>query len=79
MFNFEEKNLILTGIEKRISKKTDREYSIVNFLDRNGQTFGCMLDTELEDNFSQLDNVDVLFEVIPGRYTQLKVKGLKKV
>jgi len=78
MLEFKEK-CILTGIEKRISKKSDETYIIANFLGDNGQTFGCIVECDIPQGIKQLDQVDVVFKVIPGRYTQLKVIGLNKV
>jgi hypothetical protein len=78
MLNFKEK-MILTGITQRISQKTQEKYLLVNFLGEDGQTFGCMADCEIPQGLEQLDKVEVDFKVLPGRYTQLKVLGLKKV
>jgi hypothetical protein len=78
MLEFRE-NCILTGIEKRISSKSGEVYIIANILGENGKTFSCVVECEIPQGLSQLDKVDVEFKVIPGRYTQLKVIGLKKV
>lgn len=78
MLRFKER-CILTGIEKRKSKKTDTEYNIANFLGENGQTFGCIVEGNVSQGVKQLDTVEVDFRVVPGRYTQLKVEGIKKV
>ena len=77
MLEFKEK-IILTSIEQKESQKTGRTYKIANFLGENGQTFTTMLDCDVPDGLKQLDWVDVLFKVIPGRYTQLRVKEINK-
>lgn len=79
MLEFNEK-MIITGVEQRVSQKTGDTYKIANFLGENGQTFGCMVEGNININgIEQLDKVDVKFKVIPGRYTQLKVLDMKKV
>lgn len=79
MLEFKEENMILTGIIKRESKKTGNEYLVANFLGEDGNTFGCMVDFPVNKaDFKQLDSVDVIFRVIPGRYTQLRVKNMIK-
>ena len=70
---------ILTGVEQRKSKKTGETYRIVNFLGENGQIFSCMLESDVPAGLKQLDKVEVNFKVYPGRFTQLKVLGIKKV
>jgi len=77
MLEFKER-LILTGVQQKISK-TGNSYIIANFLDENGQIFGCIVDCDLPEGLRQLDHVDVKFKVIPGRYIQLKVIDIKKV
>lgn len=79
MLEFREERIILTGIDTRISKNTGEEYKIINFLGENGQTFGCMAECDIPGNLKQLDEVNVLFKVLPGRYTQLRVVDIKKV
>ncbi len=44
MLEFKEENMILTGIVEKESKKTGNEYLVANFLDEEGNTFGCMVD-----------------------------------
>lgn len=79
MLEFKEENMILTGIAEKESKKTGNEYLIANFLDEEGNTFSCMVDFPInKTEFKQLDKVDVIFRVIPGRYTQLRVKNMIK-
>jgi len=77
MLEFKER-CIITGVQKKISK-TGNSYIIANFLDENGQTFGCIVECDIPQDLKQLDHVDVKFKVIPGRYIQLKVIDIKKV
>ena len=77
MLEFKER-CILTGVQKKLSK-AGNSYIIANFLDENGQTFGCIVECDLPEGLRQLDHVDVKFKVIPGRYIQLKVIDIKKV
>lgn len=73
MFEFSEE-VIVTGISNRVSKQ-GKEYKVLNILDENGQTFGCMVDCVLP-RINQLDRLNLRFKVVPGRYTQMKVIGV---
>lgn len=77
MLKFKEK-IIMTGIERRVSKQGN-EYLIINYLGENGQTFGTIAECFIPDGLKQLDKVEVDFQVVPGRYTQLKTVGISKV
>lgn len=77
MLKFKEK-IIMTGIERRVSKQ-GKEYIIINYLGENGQTFGTIAECYIPDDLNQLEKVEVDFQVIPGRYTQLKTVGIRKV
>lgn len=76
MLKFREK-VIYTGKKDLISKK-GREYTIVNFLGDDGNTFGTVAECPIPD-IKQLDKVEVLFQVVPGRYVQLKVLEIRKI
>lgn len=77
MLKFEEK-MIYTGKIKKVSKQGNN-YTIVNYLNSDGTTFGTIAECEIPEDISQLDQVLVKFEVIPGRYVQLKTVGIEKV
>lgn len=76
MFKFKEK-MIYTGKKNMVSKK-GKEYTIVNYLDNTGNTFGTIADCSVPQ-LNQLDTVEVTFEVVPGRYIQLKTLDIKKI
>ena len=77
MFKFKEK-MIFTGKKEMISKQ-GKEYTIINYLDDAGNTFGTIADCSVPDSIKQLDTVEVTFEVVPGRYIQLKTLDIKKI
>ena len=77
MLKFKEE-IIMTGIESRTSKQ-GKDYKIINYLGSNGQTFGTIAECHIPDDLKQLDKVSVDFQVVPGRYTQLKTIGILKV
>lgn len=77
MLNFETK-LIYTGKKNKVSKN-GKNYTIVNYLNSDGTTFGTIAECEISEDIKQLDEVIVNFEVIPGRYIQLKTMAIKKV
>lgn len=68
---------IITGAEKKTSKNGN-VYTIINFLDDNGRTFSCVSDVSLTSDIKALDKVNVEFEIITGRYTNLRVVGIWK-
>lgn len=68
---------IITGAEKKTSKNGN-VYTIINFLDDNGRTFSCVSDVPLTSDIKALDKVNVEFEIITGRYTNLRVVGIWK-
>lgn len=69
MFQFKE-NMIFTGKSERISKK-GKEYTLVSYLDNEGQTFSTIAECPVPD-LKQLQEVVVTFKVTPGRYLTLK-------
>lgn len=77
MLKFEEK-MIYTGKINKVSKQGNN-YTIVNYLNDDGKTFGTIAECEISEDIRQLDEVLVKFEVIPGRYVQLKTVGIEKV
>lgn len=77
MLEFNEK-LIYTGSQKRTSKN-GVEYQLVNYLDDTGNTFSTMAECIVPNDIKQLDEVEVLFKVVPGRYTSLKTLMIAKV
>lgn len=77
MLKFKEK-IIMTGIERRVSK-LGKEYLIINYLGDDGKTFSTLAECHIPEDISQLDEVEVTFKVIPGRYVQLKTIDIKKV
>lgn len=77
MLRFEEV-MIYTGKKNKVSKQGNN-YTIVNYLNSDGTTFGTIAECEIPEDIRQLDEVIVKFEVIPGRYVQLKTVGIEKV
>lgn len=77
MFKFKEK-VIFTGKKSMVSKQ-GRDYTIVNYLGDDGNTFGTVADCLIPDSIKQLDEVEVTFGVIPGRYVQLKTIDIQKI
>lgn len=70
--------LIYTGKDERVSEKTQKPYTIVNYLDDKGQTFGTIAECNIPIDLKQLQLVEVTFKVIPGRYLQLKTLSINK-
>lgn len=70
---------IYTGKETRVSKKTNEEYTLVNFLDENGQSFGVIAKCFIPKDIKQLQQVKAKFNVKTGRYLQLELVGLEVV
>jgi len=68
-----EKELIYTGVVKRISKKTEKEYELVNFLDEDGVQFSAMKECNLPANLKQLSLVKATFDLKVGTYMSLSV------
>lgn len=75
---FKVEGMVFLGLEKRVSKKTEQVYHVGNFLGSDGNIVQCMIECPLPDGLKQLDRIDVLFKVIPGRYTKLSVVGIRK-
>lgn len=74
-------DLVLTGLEKRISKDKGREYTIARFLNEEGKTFDALVEESciIPDDIKQLDRVKVTFKVITGKFINLRVLELWKV
>lgn len=72
-----EAELIFTGYEIRTSKKNNRQYTLVKYLNDKGDIFSTLLKCEKVD-LNQLDKVKVILEVVPGRYVQLNTVGISK-
>jgi hypothetical protein len=74
---------IITGIEKKVSKKTEKEYMVINYLNDNGSTFSSMAaeDLKVPEGIKQLSSCDVEFEVqiYNGNVNGLKTIGLELV
>lgn len=72
---------IVTGVENRVSTKTNNPYTLITYLDDNGTTFSTITteNTVIPTGLKQLDKVDVEFEVLPGKYMQLKTLTIVKV
>lgn len=77
MFKFKE-NIIFTGKKEVVSKK-GKEYVLFNYLNDEGEIFSTLAKCDLPEDIKQLDEVEVEFEVIPGRYIQLNTLDIKKV
>lgn len=73
-----ENNVIFTGVSKRISKKTDNEYLIANFLDDEGVQFGALVKCNIPE-IEQLDVVNATFDLSVGRYMSLSVIRLEVI
>lgn len=69
----------LTGIEKKVSKKTGNEYYIYNFLnpDGDGTTFGCYSTTKF--SVVPLTSYDVVFNLKLGRFLGLEVSDINPI
>ena len=72
---------VLLGIIEKVSKKTNKPYIVLNFLNENGTTFTSMLadGVKLPGDLQQLDNVIVEFEVqfFNGNVTGLRTIDIK--
>ena len=71
--------LIFTGKVEGVSKKTDKPYTILNYLDDTGQVFGTMVTCDVPKDLKQLDKVEVVMELQVGRYTSLKTIEIRKI
>lgn len=72
------KTLIFTGIIKRVSKSTNKEYKLISFLGDNGQTFTALLDTYFEEDLINfLDKLNVTFRLNVGKFLSLSVIGVE--
>lgn len=69
--------IILTGIEQRRSKE-GKDYTMINYLNPNGQSFGTIADCSIPSDLQQLDKVYVTFQVVTGRYMQLRTISIVK-
>lgn len=74
MLEFKEK-LIYTGKYERISEKGNK-YTIVNFLDEEGKTFGVIANCQVPE-LTQLQEVLVKFKLTPGRYNKLEIINIE--
>lgn len=54
------KELYYTGKEDRKSKNTGNEYTILNFLGENGQSFSAMADGLTRDMFEMLQQMELV-------------------
>lgn len=77
MLEFEE-IMVYTGKQIRTSEKTGNQYTLVYYLDETGQTFSTIAECVVPE-LKQLDQVQVKFKVIPGRYTQLKTIEIQAI
>ena len=77
MFKFKEK-VIFTGKKAMVSKQ-GRDYTVVNYLGDDGNTFGTIAECLIPPDIQQLDLVEVTFGVVPGRYVQLKTLEIRKI
>jgi hypothetical protein len=72
---------VLLGVIEKVSKKTNKPYIVLNFLNENGTTFTSMLadGVKLPADLQQLDNVIVEFEVqfFNGNVTGLRTIDIK--
>lgn len=75
MLEFEER-LIYTGKYERISKKGDN-YTVLNFLDDEGKTFGVIANCKVPENLTQLQEVLVKFKLTPGRFNKLEIISIE--
>lgn len=75
MFEFQER-LIYTGKAEKISEKGNN-YTIVNFLDSEGKTFGVIANCQVPENLSQLQEVLAKFKLTPGRYNKLEIISIE--
>lgn len=64
---------ILTGVQQKVSTKTNKPYTLLTFLNENGSTFNSMSDV-IPQGLKQLDNCEVEFEVT---FYNNNVSGLK--
>ena len=67
---------IVTGIVERVSKKTNKTYRMIMYLNDDGTTFTSMLqeDVKIPEGLKQLDLCNVVFEVT---FYNGNVNGLK--
>lgn len=76
-----ETEMIVTGVVERVSKKTNKEYRMIIYLNDDGTTFTSMLheDVKLPSDLKQLDSCKVTFEVIfyNGNVNGLRTIGLE--
>lgn len=72
---------IVTGVIEKVSKKTNKEYRMINYLNDDGTTFTSMLheDVKLPPDLKQLDSCKVTFEVTfyNGNVNGLRTIGLE--
>jgi hypothetical protein len=72
---------VLLGVIEKVSKKTNKPYVVLNYLNDDGTTFTSMLGegVKLPDGLQQLDDVIVEFEVqfFNGSVTGLRTIDIK--
>jgi len=68
---------IYTGTTKKEGKNGNK-YTLINFLDDEGQTFSVVSDVEVPLGIKQLETVNVEFELTTGKYKNLRVKKMWK-
>jgi len=74
---FEEKKII-TGITRKVSKKTNKEYTMANFLNDDGTSFSSLVadGVLIPQDIKQLSQVKVMFEVT---FYNGNINGLRTV
>jgi hypothetical protein len=74
---------VLLGVFEKVSKKTGKQYVVLNYLNDNGTAFSSMLadGVKLPEGLQQLDDVIVEFEVqfFNGNVTGLRTIDIKLV
>lgn len=70
-------NIVFLGVQKRLSKRTGKQYSIVSLLAEDGDIYQCLLECSLPAGIKQLDKVDLLIK-ISSRFNNLSVKNMVK-
>jgi len=73
-----ETEMIVTGIVEKVSKKTNKTYRMIIYLNDDGTTFTSMLpeDVNIPEGLKQLDLCNVVFEVT---FFNGNVSGLRTV
>lgn len=68
--------MVFTGVETNISKKTGNEYRLVKLLDKEGNQIVCLVE-KIQSDIKMLQEVEVDFELKVGKYIQLKALEVK--